>query len=119
MDHLITADESEDMEVHCTWLDWTLTLSQLFDHTDTERITNAVHKIRHTMTGSFDASELLQHLDKLNEPFQSSHWVFSSPAAMIGIAFIILLLSFTIWKKVLYKARNTTSLACTILSTCC
>ncbi len=51
------------------------------------------------MTGSFDASELLQQLDKLNQPFQSSHWVVSSPAAMIGLAFIISLLSFAIWKN--------------------
>jgi hypothetical protein len=76
-----------------------MTLSQLFDHTDTEQITNAVHKIRHTMTSSFDASEHLQQLDKLNEPYKSSHWVFSSPAAMIGMALIVSLLSSTIWKK--------------------
>jgi hypothetical protein len=73
IDHLIAVDESEDMEIHSTRLDWTMTLSQLFDHTDTEQITNAVHKIRHTMAGSFDASEPLQQLDKLNAPFKSSH----------------------------------------------
>jgi hypothetical protein len=99
MDHLITADESGEMEVHSTWLDWTMSLSQLFDHNDAEQITNTVHKIRDTTTGSFDASELLQHLDKLNEPFQSTHWTFSSPAAMIGIFLIIALLTFIIWKK--------------------
>ncbi len=27
MDHLITADETDDVEVHSTWLDWTMTLS--------------------------------------------------------------------------------------------
>ncbi len=75
-----------------------MTLSQLFDHTDTEQITKSVHKIRTTMTGSFDTSELLQQLDRLNQPFQSSHWVISSPAAMIGFAFLISLLSFAIWK---------------------
>jgi hypothetical protein len=99
MDHLITADESEDMKVHSTWLDWTMTLLQLFDRTDTEQITNAVDKIRHTMTDSFDASELWQHLDKIIEPFKSSHWAFSSLAAMIGVALLISLLTFTIWKK--------------------
>jgi len=110
MDHLITADESEDMEVHSTWLDWAMTLSQLFDHTDTEQITNAVHKIRTTMTGSFDASELLQQLDKLNQPFQSSHWVISSPAAMIGFALLISLLSFAIWKKCCTNSNIQTAL---------
>jgi hypothetical protein len=76
-----------------------MTLSQLFDHTDTEQITNAVQNIRQTMTGSFDASELLQQLDKLNQPFQSNHWVISSPATMIGFVLLICLLSFAIWKK--------------------
>jgi hypothetical protein len=104
MDLFLTADKSEDMEVHSTWLDWTVTLSQLFDHTDTEQITNAVHKIRTTMTGSFDASELLQQLEKLNQPFQSNHWVISSPAAMIGFDLIISLLSFAIWKKCCTKS---------------
>ena len=73
-----------------------MTLSQLFDHTDTEQITNAVHKIRTTMTGSFEASELLQQLEKLDQTFQCSHWVVSSPAGMIEFAFIIALLSFAI-----------------------
>jgi hypothetical protein len=63
MDHLIMADELEELEVHSTWLDWTMSLSQLFDHNDAEQITSTVHKIRVTMTGSLDASELLQQLD--------------------------------------------------------
>jgi hypothetical protein len=99
MDHLIMADESEEMEVHSTWLDWTMSLLQLFDHNDAEQITSTVHKIRDTMTGSFDASELLQQLDQLDKPFQSTHWTFLSPAAMIGIFLLIALLSFTTWKK--------------------
>jgi len=55
IDHLITADEMEDLEVYSTWLDWTMTLSQLFDNNDAEQITSAVNKIRDTITGSFDA----------------------------------------------------------------
>jgi hypothetical protein len=46
------------------------------------------------MPGKFDATELLQKLDQLYKPFQSTHWLFSSPAAMIAISFIIALLSF-------------------------
>jgi hypothetical protein len=38
MDHIITADDSSDMEIHSTWLDWMMTLSQLFDHTESEQI---------------------------------------------------------------------------------
>ena len=44
-----------------------------FDHTDTEQITIAIRKIRKNMTGTFDASELLQQLEKLNQPSQNSH----------------------------------------------
>ncbi len=38
MDHIIMADKSEELEVHSTWLDWTITLLQLFDHNDAEQI---------------------------------------------------------------------------------
>jgi hypothetical protein len=37
MDHIITADDSSEMEIHSTWLDWTMTLSQLFNHEDSEQ----------------------------------------------------------------------------------
>jgi hypothetical protein len=38
MDHVITAYDSDDFNIHSTWLDWTMTLGQLFDHQDTEQI---------------------------------------------------------------------------------
>jgi hypothetical protein len=110
MDHLIAADEMEEMQVHSTWLDWTMSLSQLFDHNDAEQIANAVHQIRDTTTGSFDASELLQKLDKLNEPFQFKHWIFSSPAMMFGFFALITLLSFLVWKKCCTKLSTNTDL---------
>ena len=104
------ADETEEMQVHSTWLDWTMSLSQLFDHNDAEQIAKAVHQIRDTTTGSFDASELLQNLDKLNELFQSKHWIFSSPATIFGLFAIITLLSFLIWKKCCTKPPTKTDL---------
>jgi hypothetical protein len=110
MVHFIMADETEEMQVHSTWLDWTMSLSQLFDHNDAEQIAKAVHQIRDTTTGSFDASELLQNLDKLNEPFQSKHWIFSSPATIFGLFAIITLLSFLIWKKCCTKPPTNTDL---------
>jgi len=51
-------------------LDWTMTLAQLFDHEDTEQLMQMVKEIRSTISGTFDASELLQRLDALNKPFQ-------------------------------------------------
>jgi hypothetical protein len=106
MDHLITADKSEELEVHSTWLDWAMTLSQLFDHNDVAQIMQIVHKIKTTMPGKFDASELLQQLDQLDKPFQLAKWLFSSPAAMIGIALLFALLSFALWKKCCTKSTT-------------
>ncbi len=82
-----------------------MTLSQLFDHNNAEQITSTVRKIKNTMTGSFDASELLQQLDQLEKPFQSTHWVFSSPA-MIGIPLLIALLGFKIQIKCCTKSET-------------
>ncbi len=38
MEHVITAEDSHDFEIKTTWLDWTMTLAQLFDHEDTEQL---------------------------------------------------------------------------------
>ncbi len=39
MDHLITTDETEDMEIITSWLDCMMTLSQLFNHHDSKELT--------------------------------------------------------------------------------
>ena len=83
-----------------------MTLAQLFDHEDTEQLMHLIKQIRSTISGTFDASELLQRLDALNEPFQSHHWLFSSPAAMIGIVLIIALISFVVYKKCFPKSPH-------------
>jgi hypothetical protein len=56
MDHVITADDSEDMEIHSTWLNWTMTLSHFFDQKDSEQITKVINELRDKITGKFDAS---------------------------------------------------------------
>jgi hypothetical protein len=63
MDHIITADETEDVKIHSSWLDWTVTLSQLFDHHDSEQITALIHKLREKITGVFDTCQLLQKIE--------------------------------------------------------
>jgi hypothetical protein len=110
MDHLITADETDDIEVHSAWLDWTMTLSQLFNHDDAEQITKIATEIRDTNTGAFDASELLQRLEHLDEPFQSKHWIFSSPLIMLSFLAIGILLTFFIWKKCCTKSLTAADL---------
>jgi len=110
MDHLITADETDDVEVHSTWLDWTMTLSQLFDHEDAEQITKVATEIRDTYTGKFDASELIKRLDNIQVPFQSKHWIFSSPLIMIFTLALGVLLTYCIWKKFCTKSSTTAEL---------
>ncbi len=68
--------------IHDAEKDCSQSLSQLFDHDDAEQITKIATEIRDTNTGAFDASELLQRLEHLDEPFQSKHWIFSSPLIM-------------------------------------
>ena len=111
MEHVITAKDSDDFEIKTTWLDWTMTLAQLFDHEDTEQLMQTVKEIRYTISGTFDASELLQRLDALNKPFQSNHWLFSSPAGMIGTVILIALVSFVIYKKCGPKSPITQSVS--------
>jgi hypothetical protein len=42
MDHIITADDSEEMDIHSKWLDWTWTLGQLFQQPENEKVTKAI-----------------------------------------------------------------------------
>ncbi len=106
MDHIVTADDSSDMEIHFTWLDWTMTLSQLFDHLYSEQINAIIKENRSKIAGEFDANKLLQQLDELKQPFKSDHWLYSSPAAMIGINLILSFVSFTIWKNCCAKSTT-------------
>jgi hypothetical protein len=99
MDHIITAKDSNDVKIHSTGLDWTMTLAQFFDGHDSKQIMQIVMQLRSTMTGAFNASELPQQLDELDKPFQSVHWLFSSPAAMIEMILILGFIMFAMWKK--------------------
>jgi hypothetical protein len=99
MYHIISTDNSTDVEIHSTWLDWRMTLAQLFNHHDSKQITQIVTQLGSTMTGSFHASELLQRLHELDKPFQSTHWLFSSPTAMIGMVPIFGFIIFALCKK--------------------
>jgi hypothetical protein len=60
MDHLISADDSEDMEIVNSWLDWTMSLSQLFNHDYNDQLTAMITDIRKHINGDFDASQLLK-----------------------------------------------------------
>ncbi len=107
MDHLITADESEEMEIVNSWLDWTMSLSQLFNHDDYDQLTAMITDLRKHVNGDFDASQLLKRLDTVQKPFSADHWQFSSPAVMFGAAILIAVVTFAIWKKCCAQAQVT------------
>ena len=83
MDHLISTDDLEDMEIVNSWLDWTMSLSQLFNHNDNEELTAMIMDLRKHINGNFDASQLLKWLDTVQKPFSADHWQFSLPVAML------------------------------------
>jgi hypothetical protein len=60
MDHLISADKSKDMEIVNSWLDWTMSLSQLFNHNNNKQLTAMITDLRKHINGDFDASQLLK-----------------------------------------------------------
>jgi hypothetical protein len=59
MNHVIMADETEEVEVHSKWLDWTWTLGELFQQPKNEIMNKAIEKIRTKISGKFDANTLL------------------------------------------------------------
>jgi len=112
MDHIITADDTNDVEIHSTWLDFTMSLAQLFDHSNSEQITQIVTELQSKITGAFDASELLQKFQILTLVVlitSSNDW----NGAFTRFYFVPSV------KKVLCKAFTThTSAARSIGSTC-
>jgi hypothetical protein len=99
MNHLISADDSEEHQILNSWLDWTMTCSQLLNHDDNEHLTAMIMDLRKTIHGDFDASQLLRRLKTVQKPFSADHWQFTSPAVMLGTAIILAVVSFLIWKK--------------------
>jgi hypothetical protein len=73
----------------------------------TTRIMIIIMDLRKHINGNFDTSQLLIRLDKVQKPFSADHWHFSSPAAMFGVAILIAVVSFVIWKKCCAQAPST------------
>jgi hypothetical protein len=63
MDHIITADDSEEIEIHSKWLDWTWTLAQLFQQPENEKVTKAIDLLRERISGKFNAEILINELE--------------------------------------------------------
>jgi hypothetical protein len=99
MDHIIMANETEDMEVHSKWLNWTWTLRELFQQPENKIVTKAIKKIWAKISGKFDADTLLRELNMLVKNTTPNPWVFTSPGIKIAGAMIILLVRLCCWRK--------------------
>ncbi len=90
MDHVISADESEMIEIAIKTMDWAGEITDLFHYENKDAIHQAVQGLRNRYNGEFDATVLLEQLDQLDrrgqDRNQDSHWTFTAPAAMIRAA---------------------------------
>jgi hypothetical protein len=84
MDHVISADESETIEIQKKTMGWIGELAELFGRANTEGIHMAIQGLRTKYNGEFDVSELFKELDQIKPA--EANWTFPLPAAMIGIA---------------------------------
>ncbi len=94
MDHVISADESETIDIAIKTMDWAGEITDLFRYENKDAIHQAMQGLRACYNGEFDATVLLNQLDQLDQRNQDnkqeSHWTFTSPAAMIGAAICLL-----------------------------
>ena len=65
MDHVISADESETIEIQKKTTDWTGKLAELFGRANTEGIHRAIQGLRTKYNGEFNASKLFKELDQI------------------------------------------------------
>jgi hypothetical protein len=97
MDHVISSDKSETIKIQKKTMDCTGELAELFGMANTEGIHMTIQGLRTKYNGEFDASKVFKELDQIKPA--ETHWTFTSPAAMIGIALVIFLIGMLIWKK--------------------
>jgi len=94
MDHIISADKSETIEIVIKTMDWAGEITDLFHYENKDAIHQAVQGLRNRYNGEFDATILLNQLDQLDQRGQSgtqdSHWTFTSPAEVIRAAICLL-----------------------------
>jgi hypothetical protein len=90
MDHVISANESEMIEIAIKTMDWAGEITDLFHYENKDAIHQAVQGLRNRYNGEFDATVLLEQLDQLDRRGQDrnkdTHWTFTAPAAMIRAA---------------------------------
>ncbi len=97
LDYVISADKSETIEIQKKTMDWTSELAELFGRANTKSIHMAIQGLRTKYNRKFETSELFRELNQVKPA--ETHWTFTSPASMIGIALALLLIGTLIWKK--------------------
>ncbi len=101
MDHVISADKSELIEIAIKTMDWAREINDLFHYENKDAIHQAVQGLRNRYNGEFDATILLNQLDQLDQRGQDgkqdSHGTFTSPAAMIR-AICLLRVGYLLWR---------------------
>jgi hypothetical protein len=98
MDHMITANDSEEIEIHSKWLDWTWTLGQLFQQLENEVVTTAIEKLWTKISGKFNPEVLLHELETMAKENTTDHWTFTTPGAKIRGSIVCLFLLFCCWR---------------------
>jgi hypothetical protein len=96
MDHIISADESETIEVKIKAMDWLGEITDLFHHRNKEAIHQDVQGVRTRYNGKFDATILLDQLNHLETP--DPHCTFTSPSAMIRAANCTFAVGICLWR---------------------
>jgi hypothetical protein len=110
MDHIITADDSEEIEIHSKWLNWTWTLAQLFQQLEDEKVTKVIDQLRERISSKFEAEILINKLETMTKEAKEeplNHWTFTTPGAMFGGAVLSLLLLFCCWRMCRSSRNNT------------
>ncbi len=67
MDHVISADESEMIEIAIKTMDWAGEITDLFHYENKDAIHQAVEGLRNRYNGELDATILLNQLDQLDQ----------------------------------------------------
>jgi hypothetical protein len=106
MDHVISVDKSETVEIQKKTMDCTRELAELFGRANTEGIHTAIQGLRMKYSEEFNASKLFKELDQIKPA--NAHWTFTLPAAMIEIALAIFIISMLIWKRCTNKNKTPT-----------
>ncbi len=73
MDHIITADDDEEIQIHSKWLNWTWTLGQLFQQPENEKVTAAIDRLRTKISSKFDAEILIKELETMTREARRTH----------------------------------------------